>query len=241
MKRAWRGRENSSDILSSGLPAFTMTLCENVSYAYLDSLMAGFGIAIQAGAGVAKKVNMLAHSIVRGMAQGMLPLIAYSYASGDRARMKKASRCSSAFSVGSALLCMVVSLVFAEQLAGIFLESGSESAEAGAALLRILAVGAPFSAFAYTSISFFQATGRGGRSLFLALLRKGMLDIPLMAVLVKSHGAFGAAAATPLADAACALCAVFLMASFMKKKACYTETTLKAEERTLCPAGRAAI
>ena len=218
--RAVKGMKNQKDIFTSGLPAFCMTLCENVSYAVLDSLMAGFGITVQAGVGVAKKINMLAHSIVRGMSQGMLPMIAYSYASGNRARMKKASRCSSMFSVLSALLCMTVSLVFAEGLADIFLEAGSESAMHASRMLRLFALGAPFSAFAYTSISFFQATGRGGRSLTLALMRKGILDIPLMFVLTRLFGAYGAAAGTPIADAACAIAAMFMMTSFMRRECC---------------------
>lgn len=217
-RKAIAGICNWKDIFSSGLPAFCMTLCENVSYAVLDSLMAGFGITVQAGVGVAKKINMLAHSIVRGMSQGMLPMIAYSYASGNRERMRKASRASSMFSVLSALLCMAVSLVFAESLADIFLEAGSESAMHASRILRIFALGAPFSAFAYTSISFFQATGRGGRSLSLALLRKGILDIPLMLILVKFFGAYGAAAGTPIADAICAMAASFMMVSFMKNE-----------------------
>ena len=132
--------------------------------------------------------------------------------------MKKASRCSSLFSVVSALLCMSISLIFAEGLSGIFLEAGSESAMHASRMLRLFALGAPFSAFAYTSISFFQATGRGGKSLFLALMRKGILDIPLMFVLVRVFGAYGAAAGTPIADAICAVAAMFMMSSFMKKE-----------------------
>ena len=75
--KAIAGIREQRDIFTSGFPAFCMTLCENISYAVLDSLMAGFGITVQAGVGVAKKINMLAHAIVRGMSQGMLPMIAY--------------------------------------------------------------------------------------------------------------------------------------------------------------------
>ena len=72
-----------ADVLTTGLPACLMTLCENISYAVLDNLMASFGMMAQAGIGVAKKVNMLAHCMVRGMAQGVLPLIGYNYAAGQ--------------------------------------------------------------------------------------------------------------------------------------------------------------
>ena len=58
-------------VLSAGLPACLMTLLENLSFAVLEHLMSLQGTAVQAGVGVAKKVNMLAHCIVRGMAQGL--------------------------------------------------------------------------------------------------------------------------------------------------------------------------
>ena len=91
-------------VLSCGLPACLMTLLENISYAVLDHLMALSGVAMQAGLGVAKKVNMLAHSIVRGMAQGVLPLISYNYASGNHVRMRRAATLSMLISVALASL-----------------------------------------------------------------------------------------------------------------------------------------
>ena len=154
--KSLRGRI-PADVLTTGLPACLMTLCENISYAVLDALMAVSGTALQAGLGVAKKVNMLAHSIVRGMSQGVLPLIGYNYASGDHKRMKASITLSMALSIAMAALCMTVSLVFSRQLIGLFIPGGSESVTYGAAFLRILCLGGPFSACAYALISFFQA------------------------------------------------------------------------------------
>ncbi|MBQ8093366.1 MAG: hypothetical protein IJ242_07315 [Clostridia bacterium] len=68
------------EIIRLGLPACMMTLCENISFSVMDALTAAHGLSYQAGLGVAKKVNMLAHCIVRGISQGVLPLIAYKYA-----------------------------------------------------------------------------------------------------------------------------------------------------------------
>ena len=170
-------------VLSCGLPACLMTLLENISYAVLDHLMALSGVAMQAGLGVAKKVNMLSHSIVRGMAQGVLPLISYNYASGNHVRMRRAATLSMLISVALASLCMAVCLVFSEPLIALFIPHGTQSVRCGARFLRILCIGGPFSACAYAIISFFQAVGCGLRSFVLAILRKGLLDIPLMFLL----------------------------------------------------------
>lgn len=205
------------NVLSVGLPACLMTLCENISYAVLDNLMVQAGIAAQAGIGVAKKVNMLAHSIVRGMTQGVLPLIGYSYAAGKRRRMKEAVFLSGGMSVLVSLVCMIVSLTLSTQLIEIFIKNSSDSVAYGAKFLKILCVGAPFSACAYTIISFFQATGCGEKSLVLALLRKGVLDIPLMFLLSRLVPVFGIVAATPIADVLCCITALILFFLFLKK------------------------
>ena len=205
------------DVFKVGMAAFLMTLFENISYAVLDKLMATAGTAAQAGIGVAKKVNMLAHCFVRGMSQGVLPLIAYNYASGNRIRMKKVIYCSSAVSVGIALACTAGCLIFSNKLISVFIHTDGDSLCYGSDFLRILCLGAPFSAFSYTVISFFQATGRGGKSILLALMRKGILDIPLMFILQVLIPTYGIVAATPLTDFVCSITAVILFSIFIHR------------------------
>ena len=85
----------------------------------------------------------------------------------------------------------------------------------GMKFLRILCIGAPFSACAYAFISFFQATGHGMHSLVLALLRKGILDIPLMFILKGVFPVYGIVWATPAADIICCIAATVTFAVFM--------------------------
>ncbi len=203
-------------VLATGLPACLMTLMENVSYAVLDNLMSLWGAAMQAGIGVAKKVNMLAHCIVRGIAQGSLPLIAYSYAAHRYDRMRRSVAMAAVFAVSAAAVCTAANLLFCRQLISLFIRSGSAAVSSGAKFLCILCLGGPFSAFAYTVISFFQATGRGARSFVLAVLRKGVIDIPLMFLLNPLIPAYGIVWATPIADILCCATAAILFAAFLR-------------------------
>ena len=205
------------NVISIGIPACLMTLCENISYAVLDNLMYTVGTAAQAGVGVAKKVNMLAHSVVRGMAQGVLPLIGYNFASGNRRRMRRTVALSATMSVAISGVCLVVCTVFTGPLIGIFLKAGTESYVYGERFLQIFCIGAPFSAWAYTVISFFQATGSMMKSLVLALMRKGILDIPLMFILHAVFPVYGVVSATPAADILCCIMATVLFVLFMKE------------------------
>ena len=205
------------EIIVTGGPACLMTLCENISYAVLDKLVSFAGTVAQAGVGVAKKVNMLPHCIVRGISQGVLPMIAYNYAFGDHSRMKKTLHLGTLLAVGSSLLCTAVCLTQAGFLCGIFLGQNSASNGYASAFLRILCLGCPFSAGAYMLISFFQAVGKGHQSLCLALLRKGILDIPMMLLLYRFAAVSSVVWATPAADLLCCAAAALLFVRFRKR------------------------
>ena len=206
-----------SAVFAAGLPACVMTLFENISYAVLDKLMSFAGLSMQAGIGVAKKVNMLAHCMVRGISQGSLPLIGYNYASKNMERMRESVRVSHASSIAVAAVCMVMNLTLARQMIGLFIHTDSDSLQYGVDFLRILCVGGPFSASAYTIISFFQATGQGKKSFLLAILRKGIVDIPLMFMLNLVLPVYGIVLATPLADALCCAAANMMLIAFLKQ------------------------
>ncbi|MBR2991467.1 MAG: hypothetical protein IKF51_08450 [Solobacterium sp.] len=203
-------------VLSAGFPACMMTLLENISYAVLDNLMADCGTQAQAGLGVAKKVNMLAHCMVRGVTQGVLPLLAYNFAARNYERMRSALKTSMLTSVVLASLCLTANMIFARQLIGIFINHGGDSLYFGARFLRILCVGGPFSACAYALISFFQAVGRGSDSFLLVILRKGILDIPLMFVFRHRIPLYGIVLATPVTDVLCCFTAVLLYLHFLR-------------------------
>ncbi len=222
----------AADVFAVGLPACIMTVCENISYAVLDNLLSSYGILIQTGIGVAKKVNMLAHSIVRGMTQGMLPLISYNYSQGNFDRMKKATSLTIKISILCALVCLACCLIFDKSLVSIFIQSGSQAVVYGGKFLIILCLGEPFSACAYSCISFFQAVGMGKNSFLLAVMRKGVIDIPLMFMLNKIFPIYGAAWATPTAEVLCCIMSIIMICKFMikdEKKVCSEICNYKPE------------
>ena len=201
-----------SSVISSGMPAFIMTLFENISYAILDALMSTYGVIAQASLGVAKKLNMLAHSCVRGVSQGAMPLLSYNYATKNDKRFKEAIKVTMTISVLIASLCTFVSLLFAKPLISIFIHTNDDTLIFGIRFLRILCLGAPFSAGIYTFISLFESIGKGKVAFVLAILRKGVIDIPLMYILNELLLKYGIVMATPIADliGCFASCIIFL-------------------------------
>ena len=104
-----------------------------------------------------------------------------------------------------------------ENDSGLFIQNTSPAVGYGAGFLRILSVGAPFSAFAYSVISFFQAVGQPKRSFWLAVLRKGILDIPLMFALGALFLREGITAATPVTDILCCGIAAIWLRRYLRQ------------------------
>ena len=213
------------EVFIIGLPAFLMTLCENISYALLGynmGLLSNTQVELS-GVEVAKKVNMFAHNAVRGMAQGILPLVGYNKSSGNRKRMRKIVLTSGAIALSIALFAATINVLpTGKLLISIFLHGKNNNMmlrqQLGYKFLIIFSIGAPFSAIAYMVISFFQAVGKPWRSMILALLRKGILDIPLMFILnvfIPKDGV-GLVLATPIADAICCIVAIIIFTHYIK-------------------------
>ena len=136
--------------------------------------------------------------------------------------MSKIVYVSGAISIGIALLAMIISMIWAAPLSSFFIHENNSIAYA-TKFLRILCIGGPFSAVAYTVISFFQAVGKPWRSLILALLRKGALDIPLMFIFFSiakaeniSIGPELIVWATPITDIVCSIVAVILFFGYVR-------------------------
>ncbi|MBQ9457091.1 MAG: hypothetical protein IJU64_01085, partial [Bacilli bacterium] len=117
---------------------------------------------------------------------------------------------------------MIISIIWAAPLSTIFIHENNSIAYA-TKFLRILCIGGPFSAVAYTVISFFQAVGKPWRSLVLALLRKGVLDIPLMFIFFSiskmENNSIGPELiiwATPITDIICSFVAIALFYRYVK-------------------------
>ena len=100
-----------------------------------------------------------------------------------------------------------------------------------------MCIGGALSAVCYTVISFFQAVGKPWRSLILALLRKGGLDIPLMFIFFSiakiennSIGPDLIVWATPITDIICSLVAVILFYGYVKHNGKNATSFNKQEE-----------
>ena len=84
-----------------------------------------------------------------------------------------------AISLGFSLLCLACYELFAPGIARFFIDEPETDCYI-AAFIRRIVVAMPFMAICYPSITLFQATGHVKEALVCTMLRKGVLDIPLL-------------------------------------------------------------
>ncbi len=206
----------ASDVVIGGFPSFTMMILSCVSNSVLNKLITSWSTEAMAGMGIAKKIDMIAFSVAQGMSQGVLPLIAYNYSSGNRTRMKQSIKVTLTYALSIAVFAMFILYFFAEPVVSLFI-SDNTTIFYGQKFLKIICVLCPSAAVNYMVIAVFQATKQRTQSIILSILRKGSLDIPLMIAFSHFFGVTMIPWATPISDWIALVIAVLMLIPFLKK------------------------
>lgn len=176
------------DIVKSGIPSFFLLAAGQISNSFLNGMIADMGAsAAIAGIGVVRKIDSLAYAINQGITQGMLPIVAYCYASHRTKRMKAVVAFSAALTVIFSLICSTCSYLFAPKLIAFFIRD-ADTIFYGAKFLRVLCIAVAIYPLLFVIIAVFQAIGEGVKPFILSLLHKGSLDIILFFVIRKLFG-----------------------------------------------------
>ena len=206
----------SVQTLIMGLPNFVISSMATLSNAVLNPLVAAYSNHALAGLGIAKKIDLLAFAIAQGMTQGTLPLVSYNYAAGNRARMMKIVKTTLFY--GLAIACGGTILLFlaAAPLSRFFIDD-SLTASYSKYFIRVFSVTCPTTTLILLTISVFQAAAKKIQPIFISMLRKGLLDIPLMYLLNHFFQISGLAWAVPAADLGALIIAAILFVPFARK------------------------
>ena len=152
-----------------------------------------------AALGIAKKLDQLPLYFSIGTANGLMPFLAYNYSAGNQERRKKAFRFGCGISISFAVLCLVAYEIFASQLAAFFIKDVS-TVDYASTFLRCMVTAMPFMAFCYPMIIQFQAMGKVKAALICSILRKGVLDIPLLFIMDSIFPLYGCMWVQPIVD-----------------------------------------
>lgn len=193
-RKAFLKAEHIKNVFAIGIPSALGSLLACLANIVINNLASSYeylyGDVPVAAIGIAKKIDMLPMNVGFGLCQGMMPLVAYNFASGDHKRMRAIARTARNASMIFAGFCILLFQLFASQIAGAF-NGHAQTVEMSTDFLRILCLAVPFMLF-NLQISFtFQAMGMGKQSLILSSLRQGLVNIPLLFIMNKLFGLYG--------------------------------------------------
>ena len=193
------GTKYIREILLVGLPSALGTFLACVSNTTINRLASGYGDIPVAAIGIVKKIVMLPMNVGKGLCQGMMPLVAYNYASKDYKRMHSAAKCSRICGMTFAGICIVTYEIFAESIVGLFIKD-AQTLNMGINFLRICCIATPLMICNVQMSYTFQAMGKGPQSLLLSSCRQGLVNIPLLFLMNALFGLYGVVWTQLLAD-----------------------------------------
>ena len=202
-------REHIRPILSIGFASAIQLMLTMVGVAAQAKFVSAYTTEAVAALGIVKKLDQLPLYFTIGVSIGLLPLLAYNHAAGNEQRRSDAFRfgCTLALIVASA--CVVVYELFAPQLAALFIDDAL-TVDYAAGFLRRMVLAMPLMALAHPFITQFQAMGRVKESLICSMLRKGVLDIPLLFLFDSLLPLYGCMWVQPVVDAVSLVVALIL-------------------------------
>jgi len=186
-------------ILAVGLPSALQFGLAVIAVGGQTNFVSKYGAEAMAALGITKKLDQLPLYFAQGTASGLLPLLAYNYASGNQERRRSAFRFGCGIAFGFSVLCLVVYELFAPQLTGIFIKDAL-TIEYGAAFLRRMVVAMPLMSIGYCSTVHFQAMSHAREALVIIMIRKGLLDIPLLWLMDSIYPLYGCMWVQPIVD-----------------------------------------
>jgi multidrug efflux pump len=160
----------SGELLQASFLIVTSLVLNNLAAAYGDTALAAMGVAV--------RIAQVPEFLVMGVTLGILPLLAYSYGKGDRARLYSAVRVSAITVGGIVLISAGAVFTFRDQVFSAFVADPSVLA-IGVTILTAQLVAMIVNGFAGLLTSFFQATGRAVPAIVMSMAQ-GVLFIPIV-------------------------------------------------------------
>ena len=192
-------RKYLGNILAIGFPSALQYALTVVAVAAQSRFVSQYTTEAVAALGIVKKLDQLPLYFSIGVSNGLLPLLAYHYAAGQQEKRRAAFRLGAGISLLFALVCLVLFEGFAPQLAALFIDDAT-TIHYAAGFLRRMVIAMPMMSLCYPLIIQFQAMGKARESLVCSILRKGVLDIPLLFLMDTLFPLYGCMWVQPLVD-----------------------------------------
>ncbi|MBQ8094125.1 MAG: hypothetical protein IJ242_11195 [Clostridia bacterium] len=210
--------ESIQNLFAVGVPSALLTGLFDLANICVNILAAAHNDLILAAMGIVMKVERIPNAINVGLCQGMLPIVAFNYSSGNRTRMRETINTARIFGLIVSAFSIILLELFATPASRLFLSTGSGNVEMAlttigyaALFLRIRCLASPVQLINYHTSFCMQAMGDGKSTLLHAFVRELVFYIPFMFLLDRLFGEIGLASALPIGEACGAAFALYLL------------------------------
>lgn len=205
------------NIFKGGLPSLIRQGLASVSNGVLNNLTKPFGDSAFAAISIVNRYTSFVLAVGIGLGQGLQPVASFNYSAGKIKRVKKGMLFTWIFSTALVGMFSLGGFVFAPQIISVFQKTPSV-VEIGTVALRFASIGLLFLPSSTTANMLFQSIRKSNVASFLALLRSGLIFIPVLVVLTLIFGLWGIQSAQGLADVLSGLISIPFMIAFLKKE-----------------------
>lgn len=205
-------------IFAVGIPAAIQNLLNVTGMTILNNLTASYGTDAVAAMGIAQKINMVPVQIALGMSQGIMPLISYNYSARNIERMKNTLTTTLKIAL-TFIVVVVAGYYFQSRFFISMFMSNQTIVDYGSNFLRNFCLGLPFLCIDFVAVGVFQAVGMGKESLFFAIMRKIILEIPALIILNQLIPLYGLSLAQFTSEIILATLAFVVLSKLFKKLA----------------------
>ena len=190
--------------LALGLSPFIMQITENlVAVSFNVTLLRFAGDTAVGAVTILTSVMSLSMQLLHGLTQGAQPIMSFSYGAGNGQRVRETFRILFVCCLTGSMLIWAACMFFPGTVAGIFTPDAELSAYTAWAMRVYMAASGIFGIQIACQQSFI-ALGQAKIAIFLALLRKVLLLIPLILILPRlgifENAAFAVFLAEPISD-----------------------------------------
>ena len=205
-------------VFNVGIPSALLTGLFDLANICVNIIASAHNDLVLAAMGIVMKVERIPNAVNVGICQGMLPIVAYNYSSGNHARLKETINTGRMTGLIVSFICIIFFELFASSATRLFLSTKTSDAASAlqtvayaALFLRIRCVASPVQMLNYHTSYCMQAMGKGKETMLHAFVRELVFYIPLMFLLDRLFGETGLACALPVGEGLAAVFALWLL------------------------------
>ncbi|MCD8329774.1 MAG: MATE family efflux transporter [Lachnospiraceae bacterium] len=213
--------ESIHSVLAVGIPSSVTILLFDLDYVVLDRLMVTYGDIPLAAVGIVLKVERFPLNVGIGICQGMVPLVAYNFSSGNHERMDSFIHYARRIGLVVGLVSVCVYELFATQLMQFFI-SDAQTVQLGTNFIRARILATPMMFLCFSMVHVFNALGDGKRSLFLGVTRWIVINIPMLFVMNALFGIYGLVWSQLVSDSLMAAISFYVFDRYRKSQGIHT-------------------